>query len=152
MKYNMKEIAMRKIIGILLVMVFFMMASCDLKVEKENSSYHEIYSIHDVKLKPGANAKEFESYVMNEIAPLYNQVKGQHLFLAKGYVGMNTGQYKIFILFDSVEDRNRTYPLSGEPSEEFEKILEGKDYIWDKFYLMADGFDGINCTDYLRIE
>jgi len=71
--------------------------------------------------------------------------------LGKGYVGQRTGQYSIFITFETVEDRNRIYPLSGGFLKEFHKVMEGKDALWGKFRSMADGFDGVIVTDYLKV-
>ncbi len=120
-------------------------------VKKENSPTLEVFSVHDLEIKDGVNQKEFETFVMNEIAPLYRQMKGQDLFLTKGYVGKRTGQYAIFITFESLEDRNRIYPLSVGFSEEFNKVMEGKDSLWEKFDSMAEGFDGTTNTDYIRV-
>jgi hypothetical protein len=111
----------------------------------------EVYSVHDLKIKPGVNEKDFETFVMNEIAPLYNKMKGQDLFLAKGDRGIRNGQYAIFITFRSIEDRNRIYPPVGGFAEEFNKVFEGKDSMWGKFYSMAEGLDGTNHTDYVRV-
>lgn len=141
---------------IVIVVVFLIMNACNLKVdsevEKPKESTLEVFSIHDLKIKPGVNEKEFETFVMNEIAPLYRQMKGQDLFLTKGYVGNRTGQYAIFITFESLEDRNRIYPLTVGFSEEFNKVMEGKDSLWKKFDSMAEGFDGTTNTDYLRVS
>ena len=140
---------MKKIFGISIVIAIAMMTACDLSVENEKTTDLEIISIHDLKLKPGVDEKEFETFVMSEIAPLYKQMKGQDFFLGKGYVGQREGQYSIFLTFNTLEDRNNIYPLSGGFSEEFEEITGGKDAMWNKFVSMAEGFDGVIVTDYL---
>ena len=99
----------------------------------------------------GSVEKEFENFVMNEVAPLYRKMKGQDLFLGKGYVGQRTGQYAIFITFETVDDRNNIYPLSGGFSEEFNKVMEENEGWYEKFQSMAEGFDGIVCTDYIKV-
>lgn len=143
---------MKRIIGISIVFAIMMMTACDQGVENKQTADFEVICIHDLKLKPGVDEKEFETFVMNEIAPLYKQMKGQDLFLGKGYVGQRTGQYSIFITFESLDDRNRIYPLDVGFSEEFHKVMEGKDAMWEKFRSMAEGFDGMIVTDYLKVD
>ena len=114
---------MKTLKGIYFVLVLFLLSACS---QKGVITGVDLISIHDITLKPGADEKEFEKLVINEIAPLYKQVNGQDLFLSKGYVGQRTGQYAIFITFPTVEDRNGTYHLSGEWSKEFLKFLKEK--------------------------
>ena len=142
---------MKDLIGITVLLSLFMINACSKKVEKERDSELQVISIHELKIKSGVNETEFEAFVMNEIAPLYRQIEGQDLFLAKGYVGQKTGQYVIFITFQTLEQRNKTYLSTGD-SEELKKVMEGKDDLWDKFYTMAEGFDGIQCTDYVKVD
>lgn len=143
---------MKKIIGITSLIVIIMMTAFTLVIDKGDKVKYEIISIHDLKLKPGVDEKEFETFTMEKIAPLYKQMKGQDFFLRKGYVGQRTGQYSLFLTFETLEDRNRIYPLDIGFSEEFKKVMEGKDDIWKKFNSMAEGFDGLHCTDYLIIS
>lgn len=144
---------MKKLIGISLVLGLIMMSGFIHKAEKEKVRELTLFSIHEISIKPGVNEKEFEDFVMTEIAPLYRQMEGQDLFLTKGYVGKRMGQYAIFITFPTVKERNRIYPLTGDGfSEEFKKVMEGKESIWEKFDSMAEGFDGMHCTDYLKVN
>jgi hypothetical protein len=142
---------MKKIIGISIVFALLMMTACDLCVENEKTTDFEIISIHDLKLKPGVDEKEFENFVMNEVAPLYRQMKGQDLFLGKGYVGQRKGEYALFLTFKTVEDRNNIYPLSGGFSDVYNKVMEGNEAWWDKFQSMAEGFGGEVVTDYIKV-
>ena len=142
---------MKKIIGFSLVFALFMMSACDIGTKNEIPSDFEIISIHELKLKPGVDEKEFEHFVMNEVAPLYRQMKGQDLFLGKGYVGQRTGEYAIFITFKTVQDRNNIYPLSGGFSDEYNKVMDGHEGWYEKFQSMAEGFDGMVVTDYLKV-
>lgn len=128
------------------------MTACNQGVENKEITDLEIISIHDLKLKPGVDENEFETFVMNEIAPIYDQMKGQYFSLGKGYVGQRAGKYSIIITFESVDDRNRIYPLDVGFSEEFHKAMEGKDAMWKKFRTMAEGFDGVVVTDYLKVD
>jgi hypothetical protein len=142
---------MKKIVGLSIVLAFLMTTACNQNIESEKTSDFEIISIHELTLKPGVDEKEFEQFVMNEVAPLYRQMKGQDLFLGRGYVGQRTGEYAIFITFETVEDRNNIYPLSGGFSEEFNKVMEENEGWYEKFQSMAEGFDGIVCTDYVKV-
>ena len=142
---------MKRIIGISILFVILTTSFFGQSFENDDPTDFEIISIHDLVLKPGVDEKEFETFVMDKIAPLYRQMKGQDLFLGKGYVGQRTGQYSIFITFTTVEDRNRIYPLTGGFSEEFDNVMEGTDALWETFRSMADGFDGVVVTDYLKV-
>ena len=147
---------MKTFVSVMIFLALISISAYELNTSKEVDNMKipecELFSIHDLKIRDNVDMKEFENYVMNEIAPLYKQMKGQQLFLIKGYNGYRKGQYSILLTFDSIEDRDRIYPLSGGFSEEFKKIMEGKETMWDKFYSMADGFDGkAPHTDYVRV-
>ena len=146
---------MKILFVISIVFVLLLVNACEQKVDSndeiEKMLNLEVYSVHNLIIKPGVNEKDFETFIMNEIAPLYNKLKGQDLFLAKGDRGTRDGQYAIFITFKSIEDRNRIYPPAGGFSEEFHKVFEGKDSMWEKFRSMAEGLDGTNHTDYVRV-
>ena len=146
---------MKTLIVFSILFVFlFMNASAqtvESKIEKPKVSTLEVYSIHELEVNPDVDIKEFETFVMKEIAPLYNKMKGQNLYLVKGDRGIRTDKYAVLLTFESVEDRNRIYPPSGGFSEEFNEVFEGRDSIWDKFNSMAKGFDGTTHTDYVRV-
>ena len=144
---NLKPIKMKKIIKLIFILTILCASACT-EVKIEN---YEIYSIHEIEVLPWTDIEEFETFVMSEIAPLYNQMKGQHFFLTKGYVGQRTDKYAIFIAFDSQEDRDRIYPMEEGFSQEFKEIMKGKETMWDKFGSMATGFDGSSNTDYIKI-
>jgi len=140
---------------IIVVLTFFFINSCtqkvDTQIQEPQESTVEVFSVHELELNPQTDPTEFEIFVMEEIAPLYNQMKGQNLYLVKGDRGIRKGKYAILLTFDSIEDRNRIYPPSGGFSEEFTTIFEGKDSLWDKFRSMAKGFEGTIHTDYVRV-
>ena len=144
-----------KNLSIIIAVVFFVVNACTqtvvVKTENEKVAEFEAFSVHDITIKSGVNEKEFETFVMNEIAPLYGQMKGQNLYLVKGERGIRTGQYAIFITFTSIEDLDRIYPPDIGFSEEFNKVFEGKDSLWVKFGSMAEGFDGKHNTDYVKV-
>lgn len=146
-----KKTILKALTGLFLALIFSLMNACNLNPAAENVQPAEVICIHDLQIRPGIDEKEFESFVMNEIAPLYNQMKGQDLYLAKGDRGVREGQYAIIITFASIEDRDRIYPFGEDFSEEFQQIMEGTDDIWYKFNFMAEGFDGNTNTDYVKV-
>ncbi len=115
-------------------------------VVKENAAEFQVISIHDLTIKAGVNEKEFETFVMNEIAPFYNKMEGQNLTLVKGDRGIRTDKYSIILTFESIEDRNRIYPPSGEFVGEFPA-----DSSWNKFESMVDEGLGMHHTDYVKV-
>ena len=142
---------MKTLIVFSIVLSFIMINACtqqvETKVEKPKVSALEVYSIHELEIKPDVDLKEFETFVIKEIAPIYNKMKGQNLYLVKGDRGVRTDKYAIILTFESLEDRNRIYPPSGEFVGDF-----GDASVWDKFYSMAIGLDGTAHTDYIRVN
>jgi hypothetical protein len=110
------------------------------------TSEPEVYSIHELIIKPDIDLNEFETFVMEELAPIYNNMKGQKLILVKGDRGVRTNQYAIILTFESLEDRNRIYPPSGEFVGDF-----GDEIIWEKFGSMVDKGLGETHTDYIEV-
>ena len=121
------------------------------KTKNEKVAEFEVFSVHDITLKEGVDEKEFETFVVNELVPLYGQMKGQKMYLVKGERGIRIGQYAIFLTFTSIEDLDRIYPHDIGFSEEFNKVFEGKDSLWKKFDSMAHGFDGKHNSDYVKV-
>jgi len=106
----------------------------------------EVYAIHELEIKPDIPPKEFESYVLEKIAPIYNKMEGQEMILVKGDRGMRTGKYSILLTFSSIEDRNRIYPPSGDMVGDF-----GDQETWDKFTSMVVDGLGKTHTDYVKV-
>jgi hypothetical protein len=109
------------------------------------SSSPEVVAIHDVELLPGQDAKEFELFVLQKIAPIYKKMNGQTFTLVKGDRGNRANQYAFILSFNSIEDRDRIYPPSGDPVGDF-----GDDAIWDKLNSMAKVF--YSHTDYVKVS
>ena len=116
------------------------------KIEKLEESTFEVYAIHELEIKPDVDSKEFETFVMKEIAPIYNKMKGQNMTLVKGDRGLRTDKYAIILTFESLEDRNRIYPPSGDFVGDF-----GSEAIWDKFGSMLINGLGEASTDYVHV-
>ncbi|MGB5385521.1 MAG: hypothetical protein WBN20_01920 [Eudoraea sp.] len=104
----------------------------------------EVVTIHDVELLPGQDAKVFETFVLKEIAPIYNKMEGQSFSLVKGDRGNRVNLYAFILSFKSIEDRDRIYPPSGDMVGDF-----GEDAIWQKLSSMAKVF--YSHTDYVKV-
>jgi hypothetical protein len=105
-----------------------------------------VVAVHELELLPGVDAKEFEAFVLEKIIPVYANMKGQHAMLAKGDRGMRSSKYALVLTFDSLEDRNRIYPPSGDIVGDF-----GEDAIWEKLISMTNGI-GEAFTDYVKVN
>ncbi len=142
---------MKTLSGISIVLVFLILnaftQNINSKVAESEESSFEVYSVHNLEVKPDVDLKEFETFVLKEIAPIYNKMEGQHLSLVKGDRGMRTNKYAIILTFDNIEDRNRIYPPSGEFVGDF-----GSDAIWDKFGSMLIIEMGEAHTDYVIVS
>ncbi|MBT8237932.1 MAG: hypothetical protein KJN65_04745 [Croceitalea sp.] len=127
-----------------------MLIGCDEKVETKmvevKQSSFEVIAMHDIEVKADTDLTEFESFVKENIAPIYNNMEGQYFTLVKGDRGVRTNKYTVVLTFDSVDDRNRIYPPSGEFVGDF-----GPDEIWEAFDAMLDKGIGEGHTDYVRV-
>ena len=140
---------MKILTGIFMVLIFTV---CEVNAEEQKGEVAGlgVVAVHELKIKPGVNEKDFESFIVNEWIPPYNKLKGLDVFLARGDRGIRTGEYALIITFASIEDRNRIYPPSGETSEEISEIhaQEGRDSVWEKYQSMSEGL-GETFTDYV---
>ena len=141
---------MKNLMVISIVFAIFMLNSCTQKVatkiEKPNESTFEVYSIHEIEIKPNVDLIEFETFVMKELTPIYNKMKGQKMILVKGDRGLRTNKYALILTFESIEDRDRIYPPSGGFVGDF-----GAPSIWEKFGSMTTVGLGAAHTDYIKI-
>lgn len=142
---------MKTIGRISVLLVFLMLCAWTVNIESKDDETFEttfkVYAIHDLEVKSNIDLNEFETYVLEEIAPIYNKMEGQYFSLVKGDRGMRTNKYAIVLTFDSLEDRNRIYPASGEIVEDF-----GSDAVWEKLDSMLDKGMGESHTDYVTIS
>ncbi len=132
---------MKTLARISFLLVFFMMTANAQGVK----SGLEVVAIHELELMPGVDAKTFEAFVLERIIPVYNKMKGQNVIFVKGDRGVRTKKYALILTFDTIEDRDRIYPASGELVEDF-----GEDAMWEKFMAMAKGM-GETHTDYVKV-
>jgi hypothetical protein len=137
---------MKNISIILVALICFFLIGAFVESDQHNGAEFEVLAVHDIKIKADVNEKEFEAFVMNELAPIYNDMEGQNLTLVKGDRGVNTNNYAIILTFESIEDRDRIYPPSGELVGDF-----GDDSTWDKFNSMVEEGLGSHHTDYVKV-
>ncbi len=132
---------MKTLARISFLLVFFMMTANAQDVKSELV----VVAIHELELMPGVDSKAFEAFVSEKIIPVYNKMKGQKVMLAKGDRGLRSEKYALILTFDSIEDRDRIYPASGELVGDF-----GEEAMWEKFISMAKGM-GDTHTDYVKV-
>jgi len=140
----------------LLALVTIVACITILSCENQNTKSKLIQSINVVgieyhKLKPNVSAEEFEIFISEKLAPLFNKIEEQTFLLMKGDRGANTGDYAFVYLYESVDARNSIYPPAGGISEEFEKIFENSDLIWAELATFLEKETEQNNTDYVRI-
>ncbi|MFD0836145.1 hypothetical protein ACFQ0I_10240 [Mariniflexile aquimaris] len=134
------------------VMAFLLFFTINLNAQKNQSELAKLKSaspdvvaVHDVELLPGQDAKAFETFVLNEIKPIYDKMKGQSFSLFKGDRGNRTNLYAFILSFNSIEDRDRIYTPSGEMVGDF-----GDKAVWEKLKTMAKVF--YSHTDYVKVK
>ena len=132
---------MKTLARISFLLLFFIMTANAQDVKSELV----VVAIHELELMPGVDAKAFEAFVSEKIIPVYNKMKGQKVMLAKGDRGLRSEKYALILTFDSIEDRDRIYPASGELVGDF-----GEEAMWEKFISMAKGM-GDTHTDYVIV-
>ncbi len=114
----------------------------------------KVFGLHTFELKPGVNEKDFESFITDKVAPLYQSVPGQVAYLMKGDRGERMGKYLFVIELESPAARDRIYPPKGDSwglSEDFERALEGTNPTWDKLASFVTKFPDPHFTDYVRV-
>ena len=139
---TLNRIATLLIVGLLVAFT----GTYEVIVDEKKQPTFEVCSIHELEVKENIDLKAFETFVMDEIAPIYNNMKGQKFTLVKGDRGVRTNKYAIVLTFDSLEDRNRIYPPSGGLVGDF-----GSDATWAKFDTMINKGMGETHTDYVAV-
>ncbi len=73
----------------------------------------KVVGIHELDLKPGASADEFERFYREEVVP-GPQLSGVQTSLLKGDRGVRNGKYLLLIEIDSQTVRDGHFPLEGD--------------------------------------
>jgi hypothetical protein len=108
----------------------------------------KVFGIHEIELRPGVTAEEFERFVTEEIAQL-SPFSGWKWYLAKADRGAHAGKYALIFEIESVEARNRYAPESGE-FEEAERALAPHAGVFEQWGKLSTvpGIDTV-FTDYV---
>ena len=79
---------MKTLIGVIITILLLVVVAFTQKSSNQEVKTNEVYSVHDLELKDGVDEKEFEAFVLKEIAPFYSKLKGQDCYLVKGDRGV----------------------------------------------------------------
>ena len=111
----------------------------------------KVFGIHQLELKPGADAAEFERFVRDEYS--LPELAGWQVSIAKGDRGENVGKYLVICEIESLETRNRDVPGDGTFSPKFEQWIAASaalDEKLNRFLTKAAGME-TPFTDYVVV-
>ncbi len=113
----------------------------------------KVYGIHDLELKPGVSAEEFESFVAQEVNTM-PPIPGWTWAISKGDRGDRIGKYVMIFEIESVEVLDRDLPLDDGPSPDMKKWFEATDAVFQKFatFVVSAPGEGAPWTDYSVIR
>ena len=99
----------------------------------------KVISIHDIALKPGVAAAEFEQFA-HEVGT-WEGLPGWKCYFIKGSRGARAGHYAAIIEFASVERRDQLFPAEETMSEEAREFLESAAWrdLFRQFESLASG-------------
>ena len=109
-----------------------------------------LLGVHEVELRPGADAAEFERLAA-EVASL-PMFEGWSFRLLKGERGVRTGKYLLVFDIVSPEARDRYYPKEGQASDEsgrFDQQNPEAANAWERLHALTTDSDV--ATDYVVI-
>ena len=84
----------------------------------------KVFGIHMIELRSNVDAADFERYVLKEYLPSVPTFAGWQARLLKGDRGERVGQYLLVFEIDSIEARNRYFPMEGQMSEEAQVVFQ----------------------------
>ena len=87
----------------------------------------EVIAVRELKLKDGADVKQFEQFVTGTYNPAWEgAVPGMKGYIAKGDRGVRSGSYALILVFDSQKTRDAIFPKAGAGvSERFAPLVQG---------------------------
>lgn len=108
-----------------------------------------VIGIHEIALKPGVSAEEFEAFAreVGSWGP-----PGTKSYFVKGTRGARQGQYAVVMELESAERRDQLFPAEAALSEEARQYLESA--IWRQLsqpwerLASSPGDPGVVYTDY----
>jgi hypothetical protein len=131
----------------LLITVTFLLLALTANGQKVNKG--NVISIHKIEytLEEGMTFEQFEKLYQEEYIPsLEKNFPGVEFHLLKGERGKRTGKYIEFVVFDSLEERNRWWPEKGKSSEAAKQAFDNMREIQDRMMKMVSSH---TFTDYV---
>ncbi len=116
-------------------------------IPKQNVIPGNVVSIAeiDLKLPEDMTFEQFEKFYLGEFLPAFAETFPTIQFsLLKGDRGDRTGKYTEFIVFQSLEERNRWFPVEGGSSAETKQGFKQMGEIWDKYMELVSNSDWTN--------
>lgn len=115
----------------------------------------KVISIHEIELRPGVTAEEFERFLTAEYLPgVAPMPPGWSVTYLKGDRAERAGKFAVLFEMDSVEVRDRFFPNSGELSTELQywrgQRTAAQEALEDKMHILAAEIGEI-FTDYTVI-
>jgi hypothetical protein len=107
----------------------------------------KVIGIHEVELRPGAQAADLERFITEEFIPASQRVPGMQVSLLKADRGERVGKYVMLMEIESVETRDRYFPSSGEPSEAFQRAMPTAGALMEKLGALGSS----TFTDYVVV-
>jgi hypothetical protein len=114
----------------------------------------KVFGIHEIELRPGVTAEQFDQFMRDEVASAPTQ-QVWTIHVLKGDRGMRDGKFAVVIEIESVETRDRLFPdPGGEPSPEAQQHLASVSALMEKWASLATGpgEPGTVWTDYVEIR
>ncbi|MFC2128643.1 hypothetical protein ACFLRR_02085 [Bacteroidota bacterium] len=108
-----------------------------------------VVSFHkpEFTLEEGMTFDQFEKLYQDEYIPAVRKtLPGTELCLLKGFKGERTGKYVEFLVFESLEERNRWFPEPRKASEEWKKAIGNMREIQSRMVKMVESN---TYTDYI---
>ena len=122
----------------LIITVTFLLLAITAYGQKVNKG--NVVSIHEfeITLEEGMTFEKFEQLYLEEYLPAEKKnFPGVKFHLMKGERGERTGKYIEYVVFDSLEDRNRWWPENGKASEEAKQAFDNMREIQDRMVKMV---------------
>ena len=116
----------------------------------------KLYGMHELELREGVRAEDFERFVAEELSGMLLR-EGQQIYVLKGDRGDRAGKYVFVFEYDSVESRDRDSPGHNSDSEELKQWLEDNydrvGALFDKMstFVKPEWDIGIRYTDYVVV-
>jgi hypothetical protein len=109
-----------------------------------------VFGIHEIELRSGANAPEFERYVTQEVFPAF-PLPGTRYYLLKGNRGARDGRYLLVFEFESVEARDRVAPSDNVLGAEAQRVVDAASAVLNRWGALATPIGEAVYADYVEV-